>query len=268
MIEYLYKFYVKTSFIYNYSVLFDPKRNNREVSNKRRAPTNHINNTETSSLSNDSDKKEDKFSNKSVQIEKPNYRKMSVHTFVADKEYRQNRLLTYYMNLINLKNSNMKNLSLNQSLLSLEFLKLIFCNSVSAANSNNYSTYYLSLFNMTTLPATSCFTLDQSDLNIIQYLLKTLKIKQIYMYNLALHKKNLKEIRDSLHQFDLNQQNHNVPLIKINQEKSIALQSSNPNGYDNTLNSYNTLVKTEIQFPLLVEYEELFTINCNNNKRK
>lgn len=201
-------FYIKMSFLYNYSILFEHDSN--EICLKR------------SSF-------DPEFMNKSVQITEPNqssinHRKMSYQHSTTSSNVsatnRKDRILRFYTLI---KNSSSQ-FNSNRNDIDLNLLKAILA-TVTISNSQTN----------TTSPS-----FDASDLKIVLYILKTLKIKQIYLYNLALHKKELKQL--SNRQKCVKQTN----LIQIS------------DGLNGSLNGNSkTLVKTDIQFPLLIEYEEL-----------
>ncbi|CAF0953783.1 unnamed protein product [Brachionus calyciflorus] len=110
--------------------------------------------------------------------------------------------------------------------------------------------------NYVSTQATS-YNFDQCDYKIVSYFVTSLKIKQIYLYNLALHKKELKEmnkIKKSAQNGD------SIPLIQLS---TLANTTSNAIETSNKLNSCNNSLahSADIQIPLLVEYEEIHFFN-------
>lgn len=80
---------------------------------------------------------------------------------------------------------------------------------------------------------------EHSDLNIVTYLIKSLKIKQVFMYNLAIRKKKL----------------HEMP--KQSRRKSLLLSGE----IDASETSETYFSDSELQIPLLIDYEELTLFN-------
>jgi hypothetical protein len=99
---------------------------------------------------------------------------------------------------------------------------------------------------------------DDSDLNIVVFILKSLKIKQIYLYNLALLKKKLKQVKKLIK--NLNTAN---TTSEISTESATILSSPQSDTSQNSylLNEQKKLltaqINSNVQVPLCVEYEDL-----------
>lgn len=93
-------------------------------------------------------------------------------------------------------------------------------------------------------------SLDKSDLKIVSYFLKSLKMKQIYLFNLAMHKKEVKEMNKLKKDININ-----VPLIDLVS-----------NNRDTTEPNYKINIpdNNDIQMPLLVEFEEIHFFKKKN----
>lgn len=93
-------------------------------------------------------------------------------------------------------------------------------------------------------------SLDESDLKIVSFFLKSLKMKQIYLFNLAMHKKEVKEMNKLKKDVNIN-----VSLIDLVSNKTDA---SEPN--------YNINIpdNSDIQMPLLVDFEEIHFFKKKN----
>ena len=123
-------------------------------------------------------------------------------------------------------------------------------------NSNNYSV--------------NSVNFDDSDLNIVVHILKSLKIKQIYLYNLAMQKKKLKNLKKLIKDLsDKTTNNTETMSTEISEQSSSVFspnvtlglsQALNKNDYLNLLNEQNLFLTSQmnsnIQLPLLIEYEE------------
>ncbi|RNA16956.1 Guanine nucleotide exchange protein SMCR8 -like protein [Brachionus plicatilis] len=86
--------------------------------------------------------------------------------------------------------------------------------------------------------------LDKCDFKIVEFFLKSLKMKQIYLYNLAMRKKQVKEMNCKMRK----NENGSVPLIEL---ASNGSDTAEPNY------SLNFTESSDIQIPLLVEFEEI-----------
>jgi hypothetical protein len=255
-----FKFYCRASYIYSYSSLFDGKSSH----NKRRMTDFSGIKPHAGSLINKSPEslssRQADFMNRSVQLIAKNssprsQRKLAHQTSNAsDLTVKKNKLFTYYMNMVSLGSSYFATGQKSDRMkLNIELMELIL--------NNNSSNGYMGLSG----GSNSGLTFDQSDMNIVLNLLKTLQIKQIYMYNLAMHNKKLMDIRDEIKtEESKNQQqvSENETIIKAVNGSSAASHTFSASNYSTYLNNLSTLLRTEIQFPLLVEYEENVTILC------
>ena len=124
---------------------------------------------------------------------------------------------------------------------------------------------------------------EQADLDLVVYILKSLKIKQVYLYNLAMQKKKLKQLRrmqrdiklepnemmikKSLSTYQQMSETDNTPSSTLspklaeNCSNTNIINASSLNDYYNYLNEQknfvNSQIQNDIQLPLLVEYEEM-----------
>jgi hypothetical protein len=121
---------------------------------------------------------------------------------------------------------------------------------------------------------------EQADLDIVVYILKSLKIKQVYLYNLATQKKKLKQLRrmqrdiklepnemtikKSLSTYQQLSETDCTPSSTLSPklaENTNIINASSLNDYYNYLNEQknfvNSQIQNDIQLPLLVEYEEM-----------
>ena len=273
LIANVFKFYIKTSYIYNHSILFNTN-SSLDASNLYNSQINKHRMTDLSNSKIDLIKASAQadFLNKSVKLDNDisnslqlggnihRNKSSSINSGNAETLVcKRKRLITYYTNMANLSNLNNNITSSNNSdlcksmyanaytrpQLDIEFLRLILSNSSTSSVYSNFA---------------SSFNFDKSDMNIIRYLLRTLKIKQVYIYNLAMHKKKLKELMDELRRTDksksLSQSVKDHMLQQASGESTIKTENDNTFCAYGHLNKLNMLIKTEIQFPLLVEYEE------------
>lgn len=228
--------YIKISFLYNYSVLFD---SNLAIKNTKRDKI--LKNLALNNTSNETPQSNSSY-----------------YSTLASTFFSLNSSLTSSYQPLSTNQHKIERLS-NSSISYLyddiDLMRII----LAQAQSQNFFSYLSSNSSTNSLPynaikATSTFInsqnlchFDQCDLNIVNYLLKSMKIKQIYLYNLAQHKKKLKEFK------------------KMRKEQLFQQQkgaASTLNNIDST-NYANLHFDTNIQLPLLIEYEEMVLIHAN-----
>lgn len=105
---------------------------------------------------------------------------------------------------------------------------------------------------------------DYADFYIVAYLLKTLKIKQLFMANLTLHKRKLKSIGNKANERSnktaSQRDDESQTLVKLKDMDSADLSDVGDQVVNNEASSSSSSViymRTEIQYPLLIDYDEL-----------
>jgi hypothetical protein len=257
LITNVFKFYCRSAFIYNYSGLFDAINKNGDSYHQHHhaQPRRSVDARLKSIVSVASTNKQADFTSRSVQLSSaqsstgsPTRRLTHQTSSVVDGSVKRNKLFTYYMNMVAMDSGKSGSGSLRTERLHLnvELLKLVLSDASHLCHTSQ----------------SGALNFDHSDMNIVLNLLKTLQIKQIYIYNLAMHNKKLMEIRDEMKGEKTRQQQQessgNETVVKA-MSGSSSNQTFCTSSYVQNL---NTLLKTEIQFPLLVEYEENFTVSC------
>jgi hypothetical protein len=227
------RYYIKISFLYNYSVLFDSNLNSKQNKRDKILKNLALNNTSS----------ENSQSNNS-------YYSTLASTFFS----LNSSLSSSYQPLSTNQNKieRLSNSSISYLYDDIDLMRLI----LAQAQSQNFFSYLPSNSNMSSVPYNAIKTtssyinsqnlchFDQCDLNIVSYLLKSMKIKQIYLYNLAQHKKKLKEFK-KMRKEQLFQQKGGSTLVNIDS------------------NYANLHFDTNIQLPLLIEYEDMVLIHAN-----
>ena len=154
-------------------------------------------------------------------------------------------------------NANTDNASESLSEFSMENSSVLTANSINLSSNSN-----------------SSISFDDSDLNIVVYILKSLKIKQIYLYNLAMQKKKLREIKKLLKDLNSNETKSSTfetetntqisagsSTLLFNQRTLEADKNFDNKEYLNYLKEQklfiNAQIQSNVQLPLLIEYEEL-----------
>lgn len=271
LIANVFKFYVKAAFVHNYSVLFES--NLEQALNKRRASELVRQNATASGGGRSFLSRASEFMHKSVQVNHASSattpsssstntspttslpsprRKASSYqiTHHADLNARKNKLINYYTNLVHLsrmgsndsvssRSSFATNGTIRSTPLDLEFLKLIMNGPTitTTSTSPTYSSYLSVTLNSASSSALlSSLSFDQSDMNIVTFLIRSLRAKQIYIYNMAMNKKQR----------------------MMNNEQACC----NDDWNQDQLLSSQTDHSYESQLPLFVDYDEMtmFTV--------
>lgn len=244
LLNHLVKHYIKIAFLYNYSILFDCHETNdlsrlKMYTRRNSQPRNSI------------DLINEKPSNDFLVTKRERIKRyFALYNNNFNDQINSDPAKSYYSSLSSLASSligfdSQKQRSITKNKKSsvsssteddFELLKVILAlvefnttKSTVAANANNNS-----VNSNTHSPSNLNSNFDQTDLNIINHILRTLQIKQLYLYDLAMKKKLVKE-------------NH----LKLDKDVANNSNTSNTNKSNITSN--------EIQFSLLVDYEELTT---------
>ena len=267
LLNHLVKYYVKIAFLYNYSILFEYQANsvaaaaaNLDGSSKMYTRRNSLQTSEktfghdfltkrerikryfslynNSFLSSESNNDLNK-SNKSYYSSFSSLGTLAYGLIGYDSQKQQQMHRSLKSRQNSLTSFSDDDFELLKVILALVDLNMT--NSKHNLNSNTNSSSNSSTSSPGQLNLNSNF--DQTDFNIVNYFLRSLQMKQLYLYDLAIRKKKLKET---------SQINKATKLVNTVAETSQASFSTT----SNLLNENN-----EIQFSLLVDYEELTVFN-------
>ena len=255
----LVKYYVKIAFLYNYSILFDYQANSvttatnpdcSKVSTRRSSLQ-----TSEKVLGHDFLSKRERikryfslynnnFLNTTMDLNKSNKSYYSSFSSLGTLAYGLIGYDSQKQQQLHRTIKNRQNSVTSFSEDDFELLKVVLAlvdlnmtNSRHNLNSNTNSSSNSGTSSPAQFNLNSNF--DQTDFNIVNYFLRSLQMKQLYLYDLAMRKKKLKETSQ------LNK--------ALNVAESIQASCSTTS---NLLNE-----KNEIQFSLLVDYEELTVFN-------
>ena len=306
LLAHVVKFYVKVAFLYNYSILFDSGENNYNETKRRQRSFSNTYSTQKTSTSN----KQHQRSERSDTNEDSIISSLSSKTLVESDQIKRERILRFYSsdfanNGTNSNNSLASSLSSIASAFigdsnkaykqvrrhssqngsefeDIDLLRSILTN-VTSINYNNFTISNddeneTNLSTVSSAPLTvnsnnysvNSVNFDDSDLNIVVHILKSLKIKQIYLYNLAMQKKKLKNLKKLIKDLsDKTTNNTETMSTEISEQSSSVFspnvtlglsQALNKNDYLNLLNEQKLFLTSQmnsnIQLPLLIEYEE------------
>jgi len=305
LLAHVVKFYVKVAFLYNYSILFDNGENNYNETKRRQRSFSNTYSTQKSS------NKHQQRSERSDTNEDSIISSLSSKTLIESDQIKRERILRYYSSdyANNGSNSNNSLASSLSSIASafigdsnkaykqvrrhssqngsefedIDLLRSILTN-VTSINYNNFTISnddenQSNLSTVSSAPLTinsnnysvNSVNFDDSDLNIVVHILKSLKIKQIYLYNLAMQKKKLKNIKKIIKDLsDKTTNNTETTSTEISDQSSNTISSGgvtlglshtqNKEEYLNLLKEQKSIltaqISSNIQLPLLIEYEE------------
>jgi len=309
LLAHVVKFYVKVAFLYNYSILFDSGESIYNESKKRQRSYSNTYSTQKTGTSNK--QQQQQRNERSDTNEDSIISSLSTKTLIESDQIKRERILRYYSSdyTNNVSNSNTSLASSLSSIASafigdnnkaykqvrrhssqngsqfedIDLLRSILTNVTSTnynnitinnddENESNFST-------VSSAPLTvnsnnygvNSINFDDSDLNIVVYILKSLKIKQIYLYNLAVQKKKLKNLKKAIKELSNSTSNNTETtstgvseeysnLVSANITLGLS-QAKNKHEYLDLLKEQKSLltaqINSSIQLPLLIEYEEL-----------